>query len=78
MPDIVNFKFRPNASVEPERLAQFVASHRGAQFTPDGTLKFVLKATAAGEVLQRLHEILEQLASAEAASEVGSTSNPKT
>src|SRR6202163_2951416 len=76
--DIVNFKFRQNASVEPERLAQFVASHRGAQFTPDGTLKFVLKAIAAGEVLQRLHEILEQLASAEAASEVVSTSNPKT
>jgi transcription-repair coupling factor (superfamily II helicase) len=75
--DIVNFKFRPNASVEPERLAQFVASHRGAQFTPDGTLKFVLTATAAGEVLQRLHQILEQLASAEAASEVGSTSNPE-
>ncbi len=76
--DIVNFKFRQNASVEPERLAQFVASHRGAQFTPDGTLKFVLKAIAAGEVLQSLHEILEQLASAEAASEIGSTSNPKT
>jgi len=76
--DIVNFKFRPNASVEPERLAQFVASHRGAQFTPDGTLKLVLKATAPGEVVQHLHEILEQLASAETASEVGSTSNPKT
>jgi transcription-repair coupling factor (superfamily II helicase) len=76
--DIVNVKFRQNASVEPERLAQFVASHRGAQFTPDGTLKFVLQATAAGDVLQRLHEILEQLANAEAASEVGSTSNPKT
>jgi transcription-repair coupling factor (superfamily II helicase) len=76
--DIVNVKFRQNASVEPERLAQFVASHRGAQFTPDGTLKFVLQATAAGDVLQRLHEILEQLANAEAASEVGSTSNLKT
>ena len=75
--DSVSFKFQQNAGVDPERLAQFVASQRGTQFTPDGTLKFVLKASAAGEVLQRLREILEQLGSVETASEVGSASDPK-
>jgi len=35
-------------------------------------LKFVLKATAADEVLRALRTVLEQLSTAEAASEVGS------
>jgi transcription-repair coupling factor (superfamily II helicase) len=68
--DSVTFKFRQNASVDPEQLARFVSAQRGAQFTPDGTLKFVLKATAAEEVLRTLRAVLEQLANAEAASEV--------
>jgi hypothetical protein len=37
-------------------------------------LKFVLKATAAEEVLRTLRSVLEQLASAETASEVRSAS----
>jgi transcription-repair coupling factor (superfamily II helicase) len=65
--DLVSFKFRQDASVDPERLAQFVASQRGTQFTPDGVLKFVVKATAAAEVLPRLREVLELLATAELA-----------
>ena len=48
-------------------LARFVASQRGAQFTPDGTLKFVLKATAAEEVLRALRTICKQLAAEESA-----------
>src|SRR5712675_926830 len=68
--DFVTFKFPQNASVDPEQLARFVSSHRGAQFTPDGMLRFVLKATAAEEVLRALRTVLEQLASAETASEV--------
>jgi len=59
--DSVTFKFRQNASVDPEQLARFVSAQRGAQFTPDGMLKFVLKAVAADEVLRALRTILEQL-----------------
>ena len=71
--DFVTFKFRQNAAVDPEQLARFVSAQRGAQFTPDGMLKFVLKATAADEVLRALRAVLEQLASEETASEVRST-----
>src|SRR5271168_3233506 len=76
--DFVTFKFRQNAAVDPEQLARFVAGQRGAQFTPDGMLKFVLKATAADEVLRALRTVLEQLASEETASEVGSSASGKT
>jgi transcription-repair coupling factor (superfamily II helicase) len=58
----VTFKFRQNAAVDPEQLARFVSSQRGAQFTPDGMLKFALNATAAEEVLRALRVVLEQLA----------------
>jgi transcription-repair coupling factor (superfamily II helicase) len=63
----VTFKFRQNAAVDPEQLARFVSAQRGAQFTPDGMLKFVLKASAAEEVLRSLRGVLEQLATVEAA-----------
>src|SRR5580658_1746491 len=75
--DSVTFKFRQNAAVDPGHLARFVSSQRGAQFTPDGMLKFVLKATTADEVLRSLRTTLEQLASEEAASEVRSVANEK-
>jgi transcription-repair coupling factor (superfamily II helicase) len=74
--DSVTLKFQQNAAVDPEQLARFVAAQRGAQFTPDGMLKFVLKATAAEEVLRSLRTTLEQLASAETASAVRSASGP--
>jgi transcription-repair coupling factor (superfamily II helicase) len=73
--DSVTFKFRQNAAVDPEQLARFVSAQRGAQFTPDGMLKFVLKVTAAEEVLRALRTVLEQLASAETASESRSVAN---
>jgi transcription-repair coupling factor (superfamily II helicase) len=59
--DLVNIKFRQNATVDPERLAGFVASQRGAQFTPDGTLKFALKSLGPAEVLTSLKDLLEHL-----------------
>jgi transcription-repair coupling factor (superfamily II helicase) len=59
--DQISIKFRQNATIDPERLARFVASQRGAQFTPDGTLKLTQKATAAGEVLVTLKDLLEHL-----------------
>ena len=75
--DSVTFKFRQNAAVDPEQLARFVSAQRGAQFTPDGMLKFVLKATAADEVLRALRTVLEQLASEESASDVRSEATEK-
>ena len=63
--EMVTFKFRQNATVDPEQLARFVSAQRGAQFTPDGMLKFGLKATAAEEVLRALRTVLEQLATAD-------------
>jgi len=71
--DQVTFKFRQNAAVDPEQLARFVSAQRGAQFTPDGVLKFTLKAAAADDVLRALRSVLEQLVSEETASEVGSS-----
>jgi transcription-repair coupling factor (superfamily II helicase) len=63
----VTFKFRQNAAVDPEQLARFVSTQKGAQFTPDGMLKFVLKATAPGEVLRALRTVLEHLATIDVA-----------
>ena len=60
--DLVNIKFRKNAVVDPGKLASFVSSQRGAQFTPEGVLKFSLKANTAEEVLSQLRNLLEQLA----------------
>jgi transcription-repair coupling factor (superfamily II helicase) len=60
--DQVNIKFRQTATIDPERLARFVASQRGSQFTPDGTLKFSQKATGAAEVLVLFKDLLETLA----------------
>jgi transcription-repair coupling factor (superfamily II helicase) len=68
--DSVTFKFRQNAAVDPEQLARFVSAQRGAQFTPDGILKFALKATAADEVLRTLRTVLQQLSSADTASTI--------
>jgi transcription-repair coupling factor (superfamily II helicase) len=74
--DSISLKFQQNAAVDPEQLARFVSGQRGAQFTPDGMLKFALKASAAEEVLRALRTVLEQLASTETASEVRSATGP--
>jgi transcription-repair coupling factor (superfamily II helicase) len=63
--DLVSVKFRPTATVDPERLARFVASRSGARFTPDGTLQFTHPATAAPEVIAHLKQLLGELARAE-------------
>ncbi|PYY07631.1 MAG: transcription-repair coupling factor [Acidobacteria bacterium] len=62
----VSIRFRENANVEPERLARFVSSQSGAQFTPAGILKFNLKLQRADEVLSRIRNLLDQLAGAPA------------
>jgi transcription-repair coupling factor (superfamily II helicase) len=60
--ELVTIKFRQNAVIDPGKLARFVSSQRGAQFTPDGMLRFPLKAVSAAEVLGHLRRLLEQLA----------------
>ncbi len=60
--DQITVKFTAQASIEPERLAQFVARERGAQFTPQGVLKFTLPHTQPEQVLARLRELLAELA----------------
>ncbi|HTR64378.1 MAG TPA: TRCF domain-containing protein, partial [Terriglobales bacterium] len=59
--DQVSIKFRPNAQIDAEKLARFVSSQRGAQFTPDGTLKFSLKVTHAEGVMTILQDLLQEL-----------------
>jgi len=75
--DQVTFKFRQNAAVDPEQLARFVSAQKGAQFTPDGMLKFALKATAPDEVLRALRTVLEQLATIDVASLLDSSVSGK-
>jgi len=60
--DQVTVRFTPEAAVDPEKLARFVAGEPGAQFSPSGVLKFSLKSTHAEEVLERLKRLLEELA----------------
>ncbi|GAC1686733.1 MAG: transcription-repair coupling factor [Terriglobales bacterium] len=70
--ELVTIKFRQSATIDPEKLAKFVSSQAGAKFTPDGTLRFILKATAAGEVLEYMQNLLETLAGVEASSSIAS------
>ncbi len=70
--DLLSIKFRPDAVIDPGKLAKFVSSHRGAQFAPDGTLKFVSKALHPDEVLAQLQNLLEELSPAELSSAVSS------
>ncbi|HUI83357.1 MAG TPA: transcription-repair coupling factor [Candidatus Binatia bacterium] len=60
--EAVSIRFTGKAAVEPERLARFVASEPGSQFTPAGVLKFSLQEKQPDQVLLRLKSLLEQLA----------------
>ena len=55
-----------NAVVDPQTLMRLVAKNakRGAQFTPQGLLKYPLAAARPDEVLLEIHEILAKLAPA--------------
>jgi transcription-repair coupling factor (superfamily II helicase) len=59
--EFVSIKFSQNAAIDAEKLARFVASQRGTQFTPDGTLKFSIKIDSAEGILQTLRDLLEEL-----------------
>ncbi len=59
--DLISMKFRQDAKIDPEKLAGFVASDRSAKFSPDGTLRFNLAATAVEDVLLYLERLFTQL-----------------
>jgi transcription-repair coupling factor (superfamily II helicase) len=62
----LQIRFMENAAVDPAHLMRLVARNakRGAQFTPQGLLKYPLAATRSDEVLLEIHELLANLASA--------------
>jgi len=60
--EAVSIRFNEKASIDPERLARFVAGEAGSQFTPAGVLKFTLQEKQPEQVLNRLKHLLEQLA----------------
>jgi len=57
-------RFTENAAIDPQHLMRLVAKNakRGAQFTPQGVLKFPLAATRPDEVLLEIRDLLEKLA----------------
>ena len=57
-------RFTENAAIDPQHLMRLVARNakRGAQFTPQGLLKFPLAATRPDEVLLEIRDLLEKLA----------------
>ncbi len=68
--DQVHVKFAADARIDPQKLAQFVASNRGTQFSPSGTLRFALKSPQPGEVLSRIKDVLSGLAAEESSLEI--------
>jgi transcription-repair coupling factor (superfamily II helicase) len=62
----VQVRFMENAAIDPQHLMRLVARNakRGAQFTPQGLLKFPLAGTRPDDVLLEIHELLEKLAPA--------------
>ncbi len=64
--ELVNIKFSQKATIDPGKLARFVASQQKTQFTPDGTLKFSIKIASAEGILETLRDLLEELEAQEA------------
>jgi transcription-repair coupling factor (superfamily II helicase) len=62
----LQIRFMENSAVDPQTLMRLVAKNakRGAQFTPQGLLKYPLAATRPDEILLEIHEILAKLAPA--------------
>ncbi|HVN94406.1 MAG TPA: transcription-repair coupling factor, partial [Terracidiphilus sp.] len=60
----LQIRFMENASVDPAQLMQLVSRNakRGAQFTPQGLLKFPLSTTRPDDVLLEIRELLSSIA----------------
>ena len=59
--DQFSIRFHQNAKINPEKLARFVATNKGSQFSPAGILKFFSKASGPTEVLPELRTLLTEL-----------------
>jgi len=59
---LVSIKFTQSSTADPARIMNYVSRSRGAQFTPQGTLNFTLKATQPAEMLQTLRQTLKSFA----------------
>ena len=59
--DSVTIKFTEQATIEPERLARFVAQSRSAQFSPGGVLKFNIKSMQPEAVIDQINGLLREL-----------------
>jgi len=62
----LQIRFMENAAVDPQQLMRLVARNakRGAQFTPQGLLKYPLAALRPDEILLEIDELVAQLAPA--------------
>jgi transcription-repair coupling factor (superfamily II helicase) len=62
--DQLHIRFTEKAEIDPGRLMKLVARNakKGAQFTPQGVLRFPLAGTKPAEVFQEVHALLDQLA----------------
>ncbi|HEX5233718.1 MAG TPA: transcription-repair coupling factor [Silvibacterium sp.] len=67
--DQLHIKFMENAGVDPGRLMKLVAKNakRGAQFTPQGLLRYPLTSPKPDDVMAEVRALLDQLAVREAA-----------
>src|SRR5271155_3191237 len=65
--DQIHIRFTGQASIDPGRLMKMVAQNakKGAQFTPQGVLRFPLQATEPQDVLVEIRALLEELAAGE-------------
>jgi transcription-repair coupling factor (superfamily II helicase) len=65
--DQFHVRFNGQAGIDPGRLMKLVAQNakRGAQFTPQGVLRFPLKATEPKEILNEIRALLETLTASE-------------
>ena len=62
----LQIRFMENAKVDPQQLMRLIARNakRGAQFAPQGLLKYPLNATRSDEILLAIRELLGELAPA--------------
>ena len=67
--DQIHIRFTGEANIDPGRLMKLVAQNakKGAQFTPQGVLRFPLKAAEPVEVLDEIRSLLEELMATEPA-----------
>jgi transcription-repair coupling factor (superfamily II helicase) len=62
----LQIRFTENATIDPQHLMRMVAKNakRGAQFTPQGVLKFPLAAIRPDEILLEIRDLISNLAPA--------------